>query len=78
MDKQYENTAEAYTEEFTKWTVEENLALRKRIAELEAVLKECVDSLETWVDDLYARGSVPPGYRDIYEKALRQLLNGEK
>jgi hypothetical protein len=51
---------------------------RARIAELEATLKEFADLLETWFDDLYARGSVPRGYRDIYEKTLRQLLNGEK
>lgn len=39
MDKQYENTAEAYTEEFTKWTVEENIALRKRVEELASALR---------------------------------------
>jgi coenzyme F420-reducing hydrogenase alpha subunit len=55
-----------------------------RIAELEAALKDCADELETWVDDLYARGSVPAGYGTKYDRcvaaveASRAVLKGEK
>jgi hypothetical protein len=55
-----------------------------RIAELEAALKDCADELETWVDDIYARGSVPAGYGAKYERdlalvnAARAVLKGEK
>jgi hypothetical protein len=55
-----------------------------RIAELEAVLTDCADALESWVDDLYARGSVPAGYGAKYERdvavvnAARAALKGEK
>ena len=55
-----------------------------RIAELEAALKDCADELETWVDDLYARGSVPAGYGTKYERdvevvqAARAALKGTK
>jgi hypothetical protein len=55
-----------------------------RIAELEAALTDCADALETWVDDIYARGSVPAGYGAKYERdlalvnAARAVLKGEK
>jgi hypothetical protein len=64
--------------------VAENGKLRVRIAELEAALTDCADALEAWVDDIYAKGSVPAGYGAKYERdvavvnAARAALKGEK
>ena len=57
MDKQYKNTMEAYSEEFTKWTVAENLEMRTRISELEAALK-AIDPTHPVLAK--ARGEHPP------------------
>ena len=59
-------------------------AQAREIAALRAALKDCADELETWVDDLYARGSVPAGYGTKYDRcvaaveASRAVLKGEK
>jgi len=59
-------------------------AQAKEIAVLRAALTDCADALEAWVDDLYARGSLPGGYGEKYERdvavvnAARAALKGEK
>ncbi len=56
----------------------------REISVLRSVLTDCADALEAWVDDLYARGSLPGGYREKYERdlaavdAARAALKGEK
>jgi hypothetical protein len=59
---------------------------RARIAELDALLKDCADELEARLDEDYKRsdGSIFPEHRSKYERdmapvvAARAALNGEK
>jgi len=59
-------------------------AQAKEIAEFRAALTDCADALEAWVDDIYAKGSVPAGYGAKYERdvavvqAARAALKGEQ
>jgi len=67
-----------------KELLDKSIETNARIAELESVLTDCADALEAWVDDVYARGSVPAGYGEKYERdvavvnAARAALKGEK
>ncbi len=67
-----------------KELLDKSIETNARIAELEAALKDCADALEEWVDDIYAKGSVPAGYGAKYERdvaivqAARAALEGTK
>jgi hypothetical protein len=72
----------AYNKESVRLT-EENIKLRARIAELEALLKDCADDLEDEVDARYGEISkkcMPHRYeRDMaLVIAARAALKGEK
>jgi hypothetical protein len=52
-------------------------AQAREIAVLRAVLTDCADALESWVDYLYAKGSVPYERDLAAVDAARAALNGE-
>ena len=71
--------------EIVRWR-EGSLEANARIAELDALLKDCADELEARLDEDYKRsdGSIFPEHRSKYERdmapvvAARAALNGEK
>jgi hypothetical protein len=53
-------------------------AQAREIAVLRTVLTDCADALESWVDYLYAKGSVPYERDLAAVDAARAALKGEK